>query len=202
MVPVRWMKIVCYVLLSAPLVGVISLYLFGPRRMGCILRVDDHLTISTVFYGPFHDRIPQSGRPATDMLRGDFVTVDIDQMYLSRIALGQSARSTIDNKDYDLEIDEVFPKVVDGRFNVHLCFNDTLPACLPPSIRMTIQLEQPTDKLLLPPGDFQMDTRGDWAFVMEDDGLAVRRKIKLGRYNREYFEVISGLNNGDRVITS
>jgi HlyD family secretion protein len=57
--------------------------------------------------------------------------------------------------------------------------------------------------LLLPVGGFYKDTGGNWVYVLENDGSqAVRRDIRLGRKNPEYFEVTSGLEAGDRVITS
>ena len=62
---------------------------------------------------------------------------------------------------------------------------------------------QSSEELLLPMGGFYKDTGGNWVFILENDGKAVRRDIKLGRkMGSEYFEVLDGLKPGDRVITS
>jgi len=72
------------------------------------------------------------------------------------------------------------------------------------SLRLRIELGQPSEELLLPVGGFYKDTGGNWVFVVEDNGTrAVKRDIKLGRkMGSEYFEVLEGLQPGDKVITS
>jgi HlyD family secretion protein len=70
------------------------------------------------------------------------------------------------------------------------------------SLRLRIELGQSSEELLLPVGGFYKDTGGNWVFVMDGEGRAVRRDIKLGRKNTEHFEVLEGLQPGDKVITS
>ena len=38
--------------------------------------------------------------------------------------------------------------------------------------------------------------------MIENEGEAVRRDVRIGRQNPEYFEVLDGLRPGERVITS
>jgi HlyD family secretion protein len=38
--------------------------------------------------------------------------------------------------------------------------------------------------------------------VLENDGKAVKREIRLGRRNTDNYEVLSGLQPGDRVVIS
>jgi HlyD family secretion protein len=71
------------------------------------------------------------------------------------------------------------------------------------SLRLRIELGQSSEELLLPVGGFYKDTGGNWVYVLEGDGnRAVRRNVKLGRKNTENFEILEGLEPGDRVITS
>jgi HlyD family secretion protein len=70
------------------------------------------------------------------------------------------------------------------------------------SLRLRIELGQSSEELLLPVGGFYKDTGGNWVFVLDGSGQAVRRDIKLGRKNTENYEVLEGLEPGDRVITS
>jgi HlyD family secretion protein len=68
---------------------------------------------------------------------------------------------------------------------------------------LRIELGQSSEELLLPVGGFYKDTGGNWVYVLEADGnRAVRRNVKLGRKNTEHFEILEGLQPGDRVITS
>jgi HlyD family secretion protein len=56
---------------------------------------------------------------------------------------------------------------------------------------------------LLPAGPFLEASGGAWAFVLDRDGTsATRRSVKLGRRNADSVEVLSGLEPGDRVVTS
>jgi HlyD family secretion protein len=70
------------------------------------------------------------------------------------------------------------------------------------SLRLRIELGQSSEELLLPVGGFYKDTGGNWVYVLDGEGRAVKRTIRLGRKNTEHFEVLEGLEPGDRVITS
>ncbi|HCQ03839.1 MAG TPA: efflux transporter periplasmic adaptor subunit, partial [Candidatus Latescibacteria bacterium] len=44
---------------------------------------------------------------------------------------------------------------------------------------------------------------GQWMYVVDPSGeLATKHPIKLGRQNSRYFEVLEGLQENERVITS
>lgn len=138
-----------------------------------------------------------------DILGSYKVKVPIDELYLPRITTGLHARTTFNNKDYELEITYIYPTIANGRFEVDMNFlGDTPPGIRRgQSLRLRIELGQSSEELLLPVGGFYKDTGGNWVFVMEDD-KAVKREIKLGRKNSEHFEVLEGLKPGDKVITS
>jgi HlyD family secretion protein len=133
------------------------------------------------------------------------VKVPIDELYLPRITTGLHATTTFNNKDYQLEIMYIYPGVTNGRFEVDMNFiRDTPPGIRRgQSLRLRIELGQSSEELLLPVGGFYKDTGGNWVYVIEDDGRAVKRDIKLGRKSgAENFEVLEGLEPGDKVITS
>ncbi|HTE29127.1 MAG TPA: HlyD family efflux transporter periplasmic adaptor subunit, partial [Chryseolinea sp.] len=137
---------------------------------------------------------------------GDYkVKVPIDELYLPRIAPGLHATTTFNNKDYELEIKYIYPGVANGRFDVDMLFVGETPPGIRRglSLRLRIELGQASEELLLPVGGFYKDTGGNWVFVVEADNRAVKRDIKLGRkMGSEYFEVLEGLEPGDKVITS
>jgi HlyD family secretion protein len=133
------------------------------------------------------------------------VRVPIDELYLPRITVGQHATTTINNKDYTLEIIYKYEDVANGRFDVDMAFVGDTPKGIVrgQSLRLRIELSQSSEELLLPVGGFYKDTGGNWVFVIEEGGTkAVKRDIKLGRKNPENYEVLEGLKPGDQVITS
>lgn len=133
------------------------------------------------------------------------VRVPIDELYLPRIAEGLRATTTFNNKDYVLEISYVYTTIANGRFDVDMQFVGDAPTGIRrgQSLRLRIELSQSSEELLLPVGGFYKDTGGNWVYVLEDGGnRAVRRDVKLGRKNPEHFEVLEGLQPGDKVITS
>jgi HlyD family secretion protein len=132
------------------------------------------------------------------------VRVPIDELYLPRIMVGQRASTTLNNKDYILEIIYKYGDVANGRFDVDMAFVGETPQGIVrgQSLRLRIELSQSSEELLLPVGGFYKDTGGNWVFVLEDGNRAVKRDVKLGRKNPENFEVLEGLNPGDKVITS
>lgn len=138
-----------------------------------------------------------------DILGSYKVKVPIDELYLPRITTGLHARTTFNNKDYELEITYIYPTIANGRFEVDMNFLGETPPGIRrgQSLRLRIELGQSSEELLLPVGGFYKDTGGNWVFVMEGD-KAVKREIKLGRKNSEHFEVLEGLKPGDKVITS
>lgn len=132
------------------------------------------------------------------------VRVPIDELYLPRINTGLKATTTLNNKDYDLEITYKYPGAQNGRFEVEMKFLKETPPGLQrgQSLRLRIELSQSSEELLLPVGGFYKDTGGNWVYVLEDGNRAVRRDVKLGRKNPENFEVLEGLKPGEQVITS
>jgi len=55
----------------------------------------------------------------------------------------------------------------------------------------------------VPKGGFYQQTGGNWIFKLSADGkTAFRQEITLGRMNTDYYEVLSGLKPGDKVVTS
>lgn len=132
------------------------------------------------------------------------VRVPIDELYLPRITTGLHATTSFNNKDYTLEIMYIYPTIQNGRFDVDMNFvGDTPPGIRRgQSLRLRIELGQSSEELLLPVGGFYKDTGGNWVYVLDQDNRAVKRNIKLGRKNTEHFEVLEGLQPGDKVITS
>lgn len=133
------------------------------------------------------------------------VRVPIDELYLPRISPGLEATTDFAGRTYTLTITYAYPNITAGRFEVDMEFKGETPQGLRRglSLRLRIELGQPSEELLLPMGGFYKDTGGNWVFILESDDKAVKREVRLGRkMGSEYFEVLEGLKPGDRVITS
>ena len=140
-----------------------------------------------------------------DVMSGYKVRVDIDEHYISRIFTGLAGTASIAGKEYSLKIKKVFTQVTNGRFQVDMEFEDSVPAGIRrgQTLQIRLALSDETQALLLPKGGFYQQTGGNWIFKVAADGkTAYRVDIQLGRQNPDFYEVIQGLVPGEKVVTS
>jgi len=132
------------------------------------------------------------------------VRVAIDELYLPRIDVGQQGTFTLAGEEYRLEIYKKYPTVSEGNFEVDMQFVGAVPEVRRgQSLRIRLELGSSEEALLLATGGFFRDTGGNWVFVMNnDESKAIKRDIRLGRKNPEHYEVLEGLEPGEKVITS
>ena len=130
---------------------------------------------------------------------------DVDEFYLGRVAVGQTASADIAGQTYRLKVAKVYPQVRNGQFQVDLVFVGPAPASVQrgQTIQARLTIGDSSKALLIPNGAFFNDTGGAWVFVVDSGGnSATKRQVQLGRRNSDFIEVLSGLKPGDRVITS
>jgi HlyD family secretion protein len=112
---------------------------------------------------------------------------------------------TFSGKSYELEISKIYPNVTGGKFEVDMEFTGEVPGGIRrgQTVRIRLELGESEQASLLPTGGFYKDTGGNWVFVVnEKTGKAEKRNIRLGRKNPEYYEVLEGLETGEKVIVS
>ncbi len=129
------------------------------------------------------------------------LTALIDEFYLGRVDIGQQ----VQYDQYQLQVSKIYPQVQNGQFEVDLAFVGQQPRNIRrgQTIQTKLTLGDESKALLIPNGAFYQDTGGNWIFVVTADGSqAVRRPVRLGRRNSQFIEVIEGLEQGERVITS
>lgn len=140
-----------------------------------------------------------------DVLSGFKVRVDVDEHYLSRIYSGLKGKFTFADSNYDLKIFKVFTQVTAGHFQVDMQFVGPVPKGIRrgQTLQILLALSEEKQAVLVPRGGFYQQTGGNWIFKVSEDGkMAYRADIQLGNQNPEYYEVLSGLNPGDKVVTS
>ncbi|MGA2366222.1 MAG: efflux RND transporter periplasmic adaptor subunit [Steroidobacteraceae bacterium] len=133
------------------------------------------------------------------------LTAQVDEFYLGRMALEQTALFSVEGSDYRAKVAKVYPQVVNGTFKVDLYFEGAPPTGIHvgQAIDLKVELGGAAHAVLLPNGPFYQDTGGSWVFALDSSGRsATRRNVRLGRRNPDFVEVIDGLRPGEKVIVS
>lgn len=129
----------------------------------------------------------------------------IDEHYIDRVRQGLSATFERQNTLYNLTVKKVYPEVRNSQFKIDLVFTDERPENIRAgqTYYINLQLGEPQKSFLIGLGGFFNSTGGQWIYVVDPSGdFATRRSIKIGRKNPKYYEVLEGLEKGERVITS
>lgn len=133
------------------------------------------------------------------------VKTSLSEYYIDRITTGLPAHIQYQGEQFSLEISRVVPEVKERNFACDLLFTDQKPSNirLGKSYRVQIELGKPEQALIIPRGDFYQYTSGRWIYRLSSDGKRARKtNIELGRQNPQQYEVLSGLQPGDRVIVT
>lgn len=133
------------------------------------------------------------------------IEVLIDEHYIDRVNPGLTATFERQNETYGATIRKVYPEVRAGKFQADFKFSEEQPANIRTgqTYYLNLQLGQSESAVLIPRGTFYQKTGGKWIYVVSPDGgKAVKREIRIGRQNPQYYEVLEGLEPGEKVITS
>ena len=131
------------------------------------------------------------------------VTALVDEHYLPRVAVGQTATAEIDGQSHPMQLSKQYAEVRERQFKVDLNFTGDVPKSVRrgQSLQLRLAIGASSQGLVVANGPFYEDTGGQWAFVV-NGSQAERRSVKLGRRNPERVEVVQGLTAGEQVITS
>ena len=133
------------------------------------------------------------------------VEAQIDEHYIDRVIAGLEATFERQGETYSTVIRKVYPEVRDGKFKADFKFDGEQPDNIRAgqTYYLNLQLGQPEEAVIVPRGTFYQKTGGKWIYVVNKEGTkAVKREIRIGRQNPQYYEVLEGLEPGERVITS
>ena len=133
------------------------------------------------------------------------IEAQIDEHYIDRVSAGLEARFERQNETFGAVIRKVYPEVREGKFKADFRFNGEQPANIRTgqTYYLNLQLGQPESAVLIPRGTFYQKTGGKWIYVVSPEGgKAVKREIRIGRQNPQFYEVLEGLEPGEKVITS
>lgn len=133
------------------------------------------------------------------------VSVSIDEHYVDRVSAGLSASSERSGKKLGLNVVKVYPEITEGKFKADLLIDGDMPSNVRvgQSLPVDLLLGESSEAVLLPRGSYFQTTGGKWIYVLDESGKkAHRREIRIGRQNPMYYEVLEGLQPGERVILS
>ena len=133
------------------------------------------------------------------------IEAQIDEHYIDRVVNGLPATFERNGQTFRLKVRKVYPEVRDGYFRTDLVFEGDRPDNVRSgqTYYIDLQLGESSESVLIPKGTFFQITGGNWIFVVDKDGKhAYRRNIRVGRQNPQYYEVLEGLEQGERVIVS
>ncbi|MDR0294840.1 MAG: HlyD family efflux transporter periplasmic adaptor subunit [Prevotellaceae bacterium] len=165
--------------------------------------VDGQLTSLFAEIGQSKNKGERIGQ--VDVLSGFKVRVDIDEHYINRIYTGLEGQYRQGDSIYTLVIKKVYTQVSGGRFAVDMFFEGKVPAGIRrgQSLQIRIALSDETEALIIPRGGFYQQTGGNWIFKLSKDGRkAYRIPIRIGRQNPDHYEVLEGLEAGDKVVVN
>jgi HlyD family secretion protein len=156
-----------------------------------------------------------------DSLDAGRLLAQVDEFYLARVALNQRAELTAGDPGttgaaagsvaatHPLAVSRINPQVKAGQFEVELSFTGPPPAGLRrgQTLQPRLTLGESRAALLLPIGAFATEGAASAVFVVNEAAdteprTATRRAVTLGRRNTHSVEVLAGLQEGERVITS
>ncbi len=129
----------------------------------------------------------------------------IDEHYIDRVIPGLAASFERQGETYAAQVRKVYPEVREGKFQADFKFTGAQPENIRTgqTYYLNLQLGQPEEAVIIPRGTFYQKTGGKWIYVLSDDGdKAVKREIRIGRQNPQFYEVLDGLAPGEQVITS
>jgi HlyD family secretion protein len=133
------------------------------------------------------------------------INARIDEHYIDRVRRELPATFERGGTNYELTVKKVYPEVREGQFEIDMVFDHEKPENIRTGQTYHIKLElgESGKAILLPRGGFFQSTGGQWVFVLDSDGTkAVKRSIRIGKQNPQYYEVLEGLQAGEKVITS
>jgi HlyD family secretion protein len=165
--------------------------------------ISGHLSSMNAEVGQNFQRGQRIGQ--VDQLDSFKIRADVDQYYISKVAVGQSGAFDFNGSRYELEISKIYPEVINNSFQMDLEFVGDAPQGIKrgQSLQIDLSLSESGRATLVNKGGFYRHTSGRWVYKVAEDGKTANRvAIMPGRQNPQAFEVLNGLSEGDWIISS
>jgi len=129
--------------------------------------------------------------------------IGLPEEYGADTHIGTAAVINFNGQDYSGRVTAISPEVVNAQVIATVAFTGTAPVGLKQSQRLTTRLiyESKSNVLKVTRGAFVESGGGRAAYVVSGQ-TASRREVVLGDSSATEVEVVSGLREGDRIVTS
>ena len=183
------------------------------RNLGLVRQRVENLNVRATVDGQLGLLVPEIGQSISrganmgqiNVLTSYKVSALIDEHYIDRVRTQLTGKLDRQGTEFDLVVKRVFPEVRNGTFEIDMIFADSMPSNIRTgqTYYISLQLGQPKVSVLVPIGGFFQETGGQWIYVLDpEETFATKRSITIGRKNPKYYEVIEGLQPGEKVIIS
>ncbi|MDX9773443.1 MAG: HlyD family efflux transporter periplasmic adaptor subunit [Bacteroidales bacterium] len=183
------------------------------RNLSLVRQRVENLNVRATVDGQLGLLVPEIGQSISrganmgqiNVLTSFKVTAQIDEHYIDRVKTQLTAKLDRQGTEFDLMVRRVYPEVRNGTFKIDMVFQDSIPENIRTgqTYYISLQLGQPKTAILVPIGGFFQETGGQWIFILDPtESFATRRDISIGRKNPKYYEVLEGLQPGEKVIIS
>ncbi len=173
----------------------------------------DNLNVKAPVEGQLSNFSPEIGQSVSkgqslgqiNVLTSYKISANIDEHYIDRVKSGLAATFERQTEQFSLQVTKVYPQVVQGQFKVEFKFNSTLPKNIRSgqSYNISLQLGETEQAVQVARGGFFQSTGGQWVYVLSTDGThALKRNIRIGKQNPQYYEILEGLKPGEKIINS
>lgn len=149
-----------------------------------------------------------AGQELFTVLRSDaiHVTVGISKFDVEKVKIGQHAIATLNGKEYEAEVDKM-SKIATANQSGAMTVETSIHILNPDDNivlglegKVSIDTAKEEGVLLAPITSINYASDGNFCYV-EKDGVLVKKMVEIGISNDEYTQIISGLDEGDRVVT-
>ncbi|HBC79826.1 MAG TPA: efflux transporter periplasmic adaptor subunit [Bacteroidales bacterium] len=183
------------------------------RNLGLVRQRVENLNVRATVDGQLGLLVPEIGQSISrganmgqiNVLTSYKVTAQIDEHYIDRVRTQLTATLDRQGTEFNLVVKRVYPEVRNGTFEIDMVFRDSMPDNIRTgqTYYTSLQLGQPKVSLMVPIGGFFQETGGQWIYVLDPtESYATKRNISIGRKNPKYYEVLTGLQTGEKVIVS
>ena len=138
----------------------------------------------------------------------DLTRFEVDAMipesYADDLAIGMEAEIRAGGERYVGQLVAVSPEIINNQVASRVRFVGDMPTGLRQNQRLTtrILLAEHKDVLMVQRGQFLDSGAGRIAYVIDDEGVAERRRIETGALSLSAVEIVSGLEAGESIVIS
>jgi HlyD family secretion protein len=132
------------------------------------------------------------------------VELEVPESYAEDLGLGMAAEVQIGAVRALGKLSAISPEVVGNNVLARVRFDGEQPPGLRQNQRVNarVLIEERADVVMVPRGPFLEESGGRFAYVVDADGIAHRRPIRIGATSVSAIEILEGVAPGERIVVA